>query len=350
MIKYRLATHEDNGQLIALTSSSGMPGKMSLRIDRNPDFFRINELRGETKVYVAVDGIKIVGSISVSDQTTFINKKILPLYYISDFKVAKAYRNQGIGLQLTNEVVKYLETQDADFAFLNVSKGNKRPFVFFKDRGHYPDFESIGSFTTFQYVGSKKYSNRTKYTITPEHPSEEIISFLNSYYSNKELSEVINADKLNGTELYAIRDQNQILAVMSIVDTMSMKQNVVLKMPWHLKTIISCFNIFSSWVNMSKLPKEHEGIKMIYIKYLALKQYDKRLIATFISFAKKIAYEKSYSFVSISVHENDILLKHLPKFLRFSFHSVGMLVSMKNSTKLMRIIKTGMPFRDYSAI
>ena len=148
MIKYRLATHEDNSQLIALTSSSGMPGKMSLRIDRNPDFFRINELRGETKVYVAVDGVKIVGSISVSDQTTFINKKTFPLYYISDFKVAKAYRNQGIGLQLTNEVVKYLETQDADFAFLNVSKGNKRPFVFFKDRGHYPDFESIGSFTT----------------------------------------------------------------------------------------------------------------------------------------------------------------------------------------------------------
>ena len=161
---------------------------------------------------------------------------------------------------------------------------------------------------------------------------------------------MIDNDKLKGTELYAIRDKTQILAVMSIVDTMRMKQNVVLKMPWHLKTIISCFNLFSNCINMSKLPKEHEGIKMIYIKYLALKQYDKRLIAKLISFAKKIAYKKSYSFVSISVHENDKLLKHLPKFLRFSFHSVGMLVSMKNSTKLVELIKSRMPFRDYSAI
>jgi ribosomal protein S18 acetylase RimI-like enzyme len=350
MIKYRLATFKDNQQLLELTMSAGMPGKMALRIDRHPDFFKLNNLRGETKVYVAIEDTNIVGSICVSYQKVFINKKQHPLYYISDFKVSKAHRNLGIGLELTNTIVKYLETQNADFAFLNVSKGNKRPFVFFSDRGHYPDFQNIGTFTTFQYIGSKKKLSNKKYSIELTAGTSEIIKFLNDYYSQYELANVITNDKIKDTDLYVVREQNQIRAVMALIDTMEMKQNVVLKMPWHLKGIIACINVFCKLFKLSKLPKENEPIKMLYVRYLALREYDKALVSALISFAKQQAYNKSYSFVSISLHENDILLQKLPKFMRFTFHSVGMLVSIKDSKKLMEVIKKRMPFRDYSTV
>jgi ribosomal protein S18 acetylase RimI-like enzyme len=350
MIRYRLADFKDNQQLLELTMSAGMPGKMALRIDRYPDFFKLNSLRGETKVYVAIEDTKIVGSICVSDQNVFINKEQHLLYYISDFKVSKTHRNLGIGLELTNRVAAYLETQNADFAFLNVSKGNKRPFVFFSDRGHYPDFQNIGTFTTFQYIGSKKKISNKKYKIELTKGTGEEIEFLNNYYYQYELATVITNDKIKDTDLYVVREQNQILAIMALIDTMEMKQNVVLKMPRHLKWIITCVNLFCKLFKLSKLPKENEAIKMLYIRYLALKDYDKTLISTLISFAKQQAYNKSYSFVAISLHENDILLQKLPKFMRFTFHSVGMLVSMKNSEKLMELIKKRMPFRDYSAV
>jgi len=350
MIRYRLADLKDNQQLLELTMQAGMPGKMALRIDRHPNFFKLNDLRGKTNVYVALEDTKIVGSICVSDQKVFIDKKHYPLYYISDFKVAHTHRNLGIGLQLTNRVVEYLETQNADFAFLNVSKGNKRPFVFFSDRGQYPDFENIGTFTTFQYIGSNSKASNKKYKIEITKGTSEVLEFLNNYYSQYELACVITQDKIKDSELYVVREENQILAVMSIIDTMHMKQNVVLKMPWHLKAIIASINVFCKWLQLSKLPKEKEPIKMLYIQYLALKEYDKSLISTLISFAKRQAYNKSYSFVSISTHENDVLLQKLPKFMRFTFQSVGMLVSMKNSKKLMKLIKEGMPFRDYSTV
>lgn len=350
MIRYRLADFNDNQQLLELTMSAGMPGKMALRIDRHPDFFKLNNLRGETKVYVALDETKIVGSICVSDQLVFIDKKQYPLYYISDFKVAQTHRNLGIGLELTNMVVTYLETQNADFAFLNVSKGNKRPFVFFSDRGQYPDFQNIGTFTTFQYIGSNsKFSNK-KYKIELAEGTSEVLEFLNNFYSQYELANVVTNDKIKDSDLYVVREQNQILAVMSIIDTMHMKQNVVLKMPWHLKGVIACINLFCKLFNLSRLPKENEAIKMLYIKYFAIKKYDKTLISALISFAKQQAYNKSYSFVSISMHENDILLQKLPKFMRFTFQSAGMLVSMKDSKRLMKLIKEGMPFRDYSTV
>lgn len=350
MVNYRLADYKDNQQLLELTMSAGMPGKMSLRIDRHPDFFKLNNLRGETKVYVALEDTKIVGSICVSDQIVFIDKKQYPLYYISDFKVAQTHRNLGIGLQLTNMVVTYLESQNADFTFLNVSKGNKRPFVFFSERGHYPDFQNIGTFTTFQYIGSNNKFPNKKYKIEITKGTNEVLEFLNNFYSQYELANVITNGKIKDSELYVVREENQILAVMSIIDTMHMKQNVVLKMPWHLKGIIASINVFSKLFKLSKLPKENEPIKMLYIKYLAIKKYDKTLISALMSFAKQQAYNKSYSFVSISMHENDMLLQKLPPSMRFTFHSVGMLVSMKDNKKLMKLIKEGMPFRDYSTV
>ena len=80
MIYYRLATIEDNQQLLDLTSSTGMSGKISLRIDRNPDFFELLKFRGESRVIVATDNNTIVGSICLSLEQTYIGRKVYPLF------------------------------------------------------------------------------------------------------------------------------------------------------------------------------------------------------------------------------------------------------------------------------
>lgn len=350
MVNYRLAHLNDNQQLLELTGSTGMPGNMALRIDRYPDFFKLNNLRGETKVYVAVKDDKIIGSICVSDQLVFIDKKRFPLYYVSDLKVSEIHRNQGIGFQLTNMVVDYLDQQNADFAFLNVSKGNKRPFTFFSDRGTYIDYQNIGTFSTYQYIGSPYKFNTRQYQIKLTKPSDEVLDFLNHFYSQYELANVVTYEKVKDSELYVVREEGQILAVMSIIDTMEIKQNLVLKMSWYLNVVVRIINMFCKIFKLSKLPKENEPIKMLYIKYLAVRNNEKALIHELISYAKQLAYNKTYSFVSITMHENDRLLPKLPKYIRFSFKSVGMLVGFKDNKKFMKLIKERMVFRDYSAV
>ncbi len=350
MISYRLADLKDNSQLLALTKSSSMTGKMALRIDRHPNFFNLIKLRDQSKVFVATEDSKIIGSICVSSEDVYINKSISPLFYICDFKVAPSHRNKGIGLQLTNEVVKYLETKDADFAFLNVSKGNRKPFVFFSDRSHYPDFENIGVFKIFQFIGSRQYQFKTKYNIESSLINEELIDFYNTYYSKHELATVITKKKLENTILYVVRENDKIIAAMNLIDTMHMKQNVVLKLPLHIKYFSKIFNALSQVLKLSKIPEENEPIKMLYIKYFAVANYDKSLINALIKCAKADVYKKSYSFVSLGLHEKDPLIKYLPKVLRFTFYSIGMLVSMKNSKHLIAQIKNGIPYKDYSIV
>ena len=350
MIKYRIATLEDNAQLLRLTNDADMAGTIGLRTDRDPSFFNLIELRGKSAVYIAEEHKDIVGSICVTREDVFINKKVYPLYYISDFKVAKTHRNQGIGLQLTNEVAKYLESENADLAFLNVAKGNKRPFVFFSERRNYPDFENIGTFKIVQFIGAKKKREQKKYDIEVTTATVEILHFLNEYYSKHELSSVISKDHLEGTSIFCVRANKAIIAVMCLLDTSSMKQHMVLKMPWYLRFFTSAINAIRPLTRTTKLPKQNEPIKMLYLKYLAVSSYDADLIKELIYRAKHEVYKKSYAFVSFGLHENDPLVQYLPGFFKITFYSVGMLVSLRNSQGLMRQIKNGIPFKDFSTV
>ena len=132
MVTFREATDEDNLKLIQLTATAGMSGDIGLRIDRKPDFFALLRMRGPTKVYVAEEKDKIIGSICVSPQEVYVGGALVSLCYIGDFKVAEEYRNKGIGLQLCNRVTEFVLARNTDLAFLNVSKGNTKPFSFFK--------------------------------------------------------------------------------------------------------------------------------------------------------------------------------------------------------------------------
>jgi ribosomal protein S18 acetylase RimI-like enzyme len=213
MINYRLASSGDNLQLIELTASTGMMGETSLRIDRKPDFFKLLEKRGKTSVFVAVEDNRIVGSLCVSLQEVYVGGQVLPLYYIGDFKVAASHRKMGIGLRLCDELANCIIPEGADLAFLNVAKGNKQPFSFFKNRTNIPDFENIGTFKIRQFVGKRIAITRPLYKIEESPVSEELLKFLNGYYGKYELGAVITKEKLEESQIFIIKNENEGISI-----------------------------------------------------------------------------------------------------------------------------------------
>jgi ribosomal protein S18 acetylase RimI-like enzyme len=350
MIRYRLAGPDDNQQLIELTASSGMTGEISLRIDRKPDFFKLLSLRGETKVFVALDDEKIIGSLCVSAQQVWVGGKILPIQYIGDFKVSEFYRNQGIGLQLCNEMADYVVSTGADLAFLNVSRGNKRPLSFFKNRADIPDFENIGIFTIYQFLGKKETPVSRKYTIEKSSANDRLIQFLNGHYGNYELGPVITKEKLENTEIYTIGNGKELIGAICITDTMNMKQNVVTKLSWKMKWLLQMLHRINGIFGFSGMPKVNETVSMLYIKYLAVNNHNRHLVCELINQARYIAYSKSYSFVSYGIHEKDPLNRCFAGLFKIKFNSVGMLLSIKNNRHLIEKVKNGIPFEDYSMV
>ncbi|MEJ7586724.1 MAG: GNAT family N-acetyltransferase [Ferruginibacter sp.] len=350
MICYRLANKADNQQLISLAAASGMVGETSLRIDRNPDFFKLLEMRGETKAFLALDGDKVIGSLCVSYQLVYVSGTILPLYYIGDFKVAAAYRNKGIGLRLCDDMASYLVSVDADLVFLNVSKGNTKPISFFKNRPNVPDYDNIGIFNIHQFAGKKRNSTRARYTIEPAVVTDQLVHYLNAQYCKYELGPVITEEKLAGTTIFIVREKNNIIAAMCLSDTMNVKQNVVTRLSWKMKWLLRFINTFHKFTGISKMPGINQPVRMMYIKYLAVDHFNKGLVQSLINHARNIVYEKSYSFVSIGLHEKDPLNSCFSGLLKLTFNSVGMLLSIKDNRGLIEKVLQGVPFEDYSLV
>ena len=350
MISYRLATHDDNQQLLELTAASGMQGEISLRIERKPNFFDLLQLRGKSKVFVALDQEVIIGSLCVSVQEVYVGGTIYPLHYIGDFKVAEYYRNRGVGLQLCNELANYAVPAGADLAFLNVSKGNSKPFSFFKDRPSIPNFENIGLFIVTQFPGKKNTIAHPVYIIEAATPGGELLRFYNLYYSQYQLAPVITFEKLSQTSNFIIRDNKGIIAAISLLDTMHCKQNVVTRLSFKMKCLLNVLSVIGRNFGLSPLPILHQPVKMLYIRFLAIKNQDIELTRLLVNFARNIAYQKSYSFASIGLHEKDPLNTCFRGFLKLTFKSVGMLVSIKNNKELIDTARKGIPFEDYSLV
>lgn len=350
MISYRLANSGDNEQLLELTRSSAMSGLISLRIDRNPDFFELLKYRGESKVFVATENNTIVGCICVSKEEVYVREKKQILYYVCDLKVSLSHRNRGIGMQLTNEITEYLAIKNADLVFSNVSKGNMKPYSLFKNCPGRPDLINIGHFKVFQFIGAKSIKPNIKYKIETTCLNDDLVFFFNDFYSKYQLGEVITKEKLEKTQILTVYDNDKMVAAMCVVDTMNAKQNVVVKLPWYLRYVLGFINNLGGILSISKMPREKEPIKMLYIKYLAVPTYNKEIIRLLLEQAKNCAYDKSYSFVSIGLHEKDPIIKSFHGLFKITFYSVGMLVSLKNNEKLIDEILKGVPFKDYSIV
>jgi hypothetical protein len=101
---------------------------------------------------------------------------------------------------------------------------------------------------------------------------------------------------------------------------------------------------------MSQMPALNKPVKMMYIKYLAAIDNNPHLVRAMIDYARNIVYLKKYSFVSIGVHESDLMNVSLPASLRLRFYSTGMLLTIKNNQEMMTKVKNGVPFEDYSLV
>jgi len=307
-------------------------------------------MRGYTKVYVAEENDRIIGSICVSPQEVYAGGEIVPLCYIGDFKVDEEYRNKGIGLQLCNNVADYVIARNADFAFLNVSKGNTKPFSFFKNRPNIPDFENIGIFNIHQIIGKKIKPKTTGYSIEETALNEEVLQFFQFHYRNYQLGPVLTTGNFSSSRIFIIRDTGKLIAAMCLVDTMPVKQNVITSLSWKMKWVLKIINWYSSLAGLSKMPVLNEPVKMLYIKYLAVDAKSRPVVKQLINFARNIAFEKSCSYVSIGLHERDEYNQCLAGLPKLTFRSVGMLLNVKNNPDLMHTVKEGVPFEDYSLV
>jgi ribosomal protein S18 acetylase RimI-like enzyme len=344
----RLATFHDNEDLLALTASNPMQGAISLRIDRKPDFFRMLQVRGESITFLLEKDEKLVGSFSASKSRVYIQGQPTTLYYLSDLKVDASYRAGVYAFRLVARMYEYLQSKDADLLFCTAAHGNSLVQPLFNGRAAIPKFTSLGQFQVFQVLPSGKSVSGTHLAIRNESLEQPLSTLFNQFYKGYQLGKIVGANK--DTNVLVAYENSEPVAALTLLDTLPMKQNVVVGLQPHLRAVVALSNTLSTYLPLYRLPEIGQVVRNLYVNNFYYKPSQEKALLTLIQVARNIAFRDQYHFLSIGLHEKDPLLKHFRGLPKFEFKSHGYITSLKKNTQLVQAVRNGIPFEDYSLV
>ena len=346
----REATHSDNEELLNLTSLTPMKGSISIRIDRRPDFFRLLELRGSSVVIVAELNNKLIGSYSASAVNVFIDGKLETVYYLGDFKVHPDYRKTTLAIRLVKAMKHKLESLDAELLFCTVAHGNDLVAPFFTGRAFLPVFDSVGIFNVYQIIPTPFKTKNTRYRLE-EGPFElSYLSLFNNFMQKFQLGHIFTENSFENTTLLTTSFNDKLVAAIALIDISFAKQNVLIRLSFYLKCIVKLLGLLNIVVPIIRMPKTGEDVKILYVKSFAFESGHKEALQVLLARARRIAWEKEYTFLSIGIHEKDPDSKLFSGYPHFLFRSMGMITSLKGRKDQINSILKGIVFEDYSLV
>jgi predicted N-acetyltransferase YhbS len=161
-IEIRQADEADNEGLLTLTRMTPMAGAISLRIDREPDFFALLRLRGRSRVFVATRGRQVIGCVSVALRSAYISGVPETIAYIGDMKVHPSFSGSPVAVRLIKALETDMRLAGIDVGFCVAADGNHRVMPLLAGRAGMPRWVPLGRFLVNGLIPSpfKGYSKR----------------------------------------------------------------------------------------------------------------------------------------------------------------------------------------------
>lgn len=356
MFSIREADHNDNNDLIKLTRHCPMNGKISLLIDRYPDFFELPAERGNSITLVATSqsNNQVIGSFTVVFFPGFVNGKEERILYMADLKVHPEFRKQKMALELLKSMERHVQKFEPGIVICLLAGGNKEVFRFLKTESAFPDFFPFGKFHVLEIFPTSKKSKRANNEIQKveeEFMFNELINFYNEIHKAYELAPVVEIKALQNCHSYVIMQDLKIVAAISLIDPISYKQNIVLNMPLYLKFVTAALRIVKPLFRLASIPKVSQPIRTLFFRAYGYVKNEEKNFESLISFARRFAYEKGYHFLSVGLYEKDPRMKLFDRIPKIRFLSHLLIADFKNSdNRVKKMIEHGIPYMDFSLV
>jgi hypothetical protein len=345
MVNIRVAAPVDSDALVQLTALTAMKGTISLRIDREPDFFALLKERGDYTVFIAEDGIEVIGSLSIACQKSYINGKAASVYYLGDLKVHPAYLKSTVAYRLLRAMQAYLLSITADLLLCTAALGNGSAMPLFKGRAGFHKFKQFTTFSVFQILPKKAKT-------LPGYGFYDNSSLLAAFYAEMYKRYVLSpAVFLNGCINFACEIEQNIKAAVSLYDPTPLKQNVVVDYPLGVAIMLNILKKLKPLLGLGPIPQKNEPLRILYIKHYGFMPGFETAFLNLLDRTRNYAFVNNYHFVSIAIDEKDkSLLSIVKPRSRFVFRSAALLASLHSNTSIVESICGGLCFEDYSLI
>ena len=360
-IEIRAANEADNDGLLALTRATPMAGTISMRIDREPDFFALLRLRGKGKVFLAAREREVVGCISAAIRTAYVSGVPESVAYIGDMKVHPHFSGTRIALRLIRAMEAHLKSIGIDLCFSVVADGNHRAMPLFEGRLGTPRWAHLGRFLVnelipWPFVGwSRRYGMET--AEAADLPA--IAMLLDRFHRSRQFAPQLSHEDL-ATTLSASREVpfsmilvaragGSIVATLSLHDTWEVKRNVLLGTSVSLRCALALLRIAAAPLPGFRLPRIGDPLRVLYVRFVACEEGHFEALRTLLATARAEAFRRRFTFLVIGLHERDPLRSLVRGIPRFTFSSLALATRLTIPDRLESLTRE-LPFEDFALV
>jgi Acetyltransferase (GNAT) domain len=360
-IEIREAIAADNEALLALTRVTPMAGRISLRIDRDPDFFALPRARGETHVLVATCEGRVIGCVSVSIYTAYVGGALEKMAHASDLKVHPLFMGRRLALRLISAGESYLRARGIDLSFNLVADGNQRVMVLAEGRHGTPIPVMLGRFFVDQLIPSpfRRRSRRYRVETARLEDLPEIAEMLDWSNREKNFAPPITVADLSERDesassrpfrrMLVVRDAGRIVATLTVEDTHDLRQNVLIGLPPSLRLALGVLRLLALPIPGLSVPRVGEPLKMLYVRFMACADGHEEALRLLIAEARVETFRQRSTFLSVGLHERDPLRFAVTGTPRLTFSSRAMAVSLITPDRVKRLVDE-VPHEDFALV
>jgi len=353
----REASSEDNAGLLELTRATPMSGAIPLRIDRGANFFRLVNMRGEGKVFVATLRGRVVGCISAAVRNAFVQGKPQTIGYIGDVKVHPSLAGSRVVLRLIAALREDLVRRNVDLLFAVIAAGNRQALSLMEGRLGTPNWQPMGSFRVYEVLPSPFPRRSSSYDVDLLRPQEarSLVALVNRFNRDYQFGPVVesegpgaDADSPFARTLVARLGQ-EVVASVTAFDASEAKSNVLVALPPLLKLALAALAPVRLILPGLRVPRVGEPLRLLYLRHPACEPGHVAALHALVQRARFEAYRRRYSFVAFGVHERDRLcdlVRGLPKFV---FVSRAFATSLLGGHDL-QAVAAGIPMEDFALV
>ena len=349
----REATSADNAALLALTQQTPMGGVIPLIIDRQPDFFGLQRWRGPGEILVVEHQGKICATVNRTRLKIWHQGSLWSADYLCDLKVLEEYR-RGMALpRLLRAIRERIEADPPDVVLCVVARGNELAEATIRGRAGMHPFRFVDEFAVHQILPLRRepLSNASWSIERHEGVAEEVTTFLNDHYRDLDIAPYVDPEdavsKVSTTLL--ARDSNGgILAALTLLNTFTVKQNIVVDLPWYLHLLRITVNSIPRSLGLPRLPNIGEPIRILYVRLWAAGKGAEPSLHDLVARARWEAHQQECHFLSMAgTSKADHLFRSYPNI---TFHSQLFAARHDNNTDVLDSLHEGSVFEDFSMV
>lgn len=333
---FQWATQGDEPDIRALVGSVPMPGAVSIRFAREPDYFLGTTIMGDPCDVLVVrqrsDG-QLAGIACRAERQSYLNGRETPLGYIGQIRVAESFR----GNWLVHRGAKWFrDASPPDLLYTGViSSDNPRArelLVGARLPGGLHVARRWGMTTCAIPLRPRRVLQASGVKVEPG--SLETLEAISAYlrlegprrqffpaYTHKDFSEGIKLRGLNPEDIIVARRGNTIVGIMAVWDQAAYKQDIIGSYGAQLRLLRPLYNLAAWLIRAQPLTPPGQMIPLAFASIICVTEDDQAVMRVLLSACLQNAYVRGKAFLMVGLADIDPLLPVARRYLHIPYHS-----------------------------